>query len=117
VGSVAAIIATSVSTEGRREILGLGLGPSQAAAILSVFAPNTQSEGPEKSRHVADQCRARLPKLAVLMEKAQAGVIAFMAFPKPHWPKQQPTNPIEAINNDVKRRADGGCIQAETYCS
>jgi transposase-like protein len=170
--SVAAIIATGVNTEGRREILGLGLGPSEAAvfwlgflrklekrglkgvklvisdaheglkaaiaqvfkaswqrcrvhfmrnalahvpkaqhqmvaaAIRSVFAQNTQAEGSKTWRHVADQLRARLPKLAALMDEAEADVIAFMAFPRAHWPKLHSTNPIERLNKEVKRRAD-----------
>src|SRR5262244_565827 len=35
--SVAAIIAVAVSTEGRREIIGLGIGPSEAAPFWSGF--------------------------------------------------------------------------------
>ncbi len=35
--SVAAIIAVAVSTEGKREIVGLGLGPSEAEAFWSAF--------------------------------------------------------------------------------
>ncbi len=35
--SVAAIIAVAVSTEGRREIVGLGLGPSEAETFWSAF--------------------------------------------------------------------------------
>lgn len=35
--SVAAIIAVAVSTEGKREIVGLGLGPSEAETFWSVF--------------------------------------------------------------------------------
>jgi transposase-like protein len=35
--SVAAIIAVTVSTEGKREIVGLGLGPSEAETFWSVF--------------------------------------------------------------------------------
>jgi putative transposase len=35
--SVAAIIAVAVTTEGRREIVGLGIGPSDAEPFLSAF--------------------------------------------------------------------------------
>ena len=77
-----------------------------AAAIRSVFAQNTQAEGSKTWRHVADQLRARLPKLAALMDEAEADVIAFMAFPRAHWPKLHSTNPIERLNKEVKRRAD-----------
>ena len=170
--SVAAIIATAVNTEGKREILGLGLGPSEAAvfwldflrslekrglkgvqlvisdaheglkaaitqvfkaswqrcrvhfmrnalahvskaehsmvsaAIRSVFAQDNQAAASQTWRHVADQLRQRFGKLAALMDDAEADVIAFMAFPRAHWPKLHSTNPIERLNKEVKRRAD-----------
>ncbi len=170
--SVAAIIATAVNTEGKREILGLGLGPSEAAvfwldflrslekrglkgvqlvisdaheglkaaisqvfkaswqrcrvhfmrnalahvskaehsmvsaAIRSVFAQDNQAAASQTWRHVADQLRKRFGKLAALMDDAEANVLAFMAFPRAHWPKLHSTNPIERLNKEVKRRAD-----------
>ena len=57
-------------------------------------------------RQVADQLRPRIPKLATLMDDAEADVIAFMNYPKAHWPKLHSTNPIERLNKEVKRRAD-----------
>ena len=170
--SVAAIIATGVNTDGRREILGLGLGPSEAAvfwlgflrglekrglkgvrlvisdaheglkaaiaqvfratwqrcrvhfmrnalayvskpehqmvaaAIRTVFMQADQAAASQTWRKVADQLRPRIRKLAELMDEAEADVIAFMAFPKSHWPKLHSTNPIERLNKEVKRRAD-----------
>ena len=41
-----------------------------AAAIRSVFAQNTRAEGSKTWHHRADQLRARLPKLAALMDEA-----------------------------------------------
>jgi transposase-like protein len=167
--SVAAIIASAVNAEGRREIIGLGLRPSEAAvfwlgfagkprpkgvkliisdaheglkaaiaqvfkaswqrcrvhfmrnalahaskthhsmvsgAIRSVFAQDDQAAASRAWRHVADQLRARFPKLSVLMDAAEADVLAFMAFPRAHWPKLHSTNPLERLNKEVKRRAD-----------
>ena len=57
-------------------------------------------------RHVADQLRARGPKLAALMGDAETDVLAYMAFPKQHWAKLHCTNPLERLNKQVKRRAD-----------
>ena len=170
--SVAAIIATGVNTDGRREILGLGLGPSEAAifwlgflrglekrglrgvklvisdaheglkaaiaqvfkatwqrcrvhfmrnalayvpkaqhqmvaaAIRTVFMQADHAAASKTWRQVADQLRQRIPKLAAMMDEAETDVIAFMAFPKSHWPKLHSTNPIERLNKEVKRRAD-----------
>lgn len=206
--SIAAIIATGVNTDSRREILGLGLGPSEAAVfwlgflrslqarglkggaaqgsndaqhrwkgcggvklvisdaheglkaavaqvfkatwqrcrvhfmrnalayvpkgqhqmvaavIRTVFMQETQAAASKTWRQVANQLRPRLPKLAALMDDAEADVIAFMAFSKSHWPKLHSTTlrppprfawragapgrfrPIERLNKEVKRRAD-----------
>ncbi|MCI4681315.1 IS256 family transposase [Rhodoblastus acidophilus] len=170
--SVAAIIATAVNGEGRREIIGLGLGPSEAAvfwlgflrslesrglkgvklvisdaheglkaaiaqvfkaswqrcrvhfmrnalahvskahhgmvsaAIRSVFAQEDQAAASRTWRQVADQLRARFSRLADMLDAAEADVLAFMAFPRAHWPKLHSTNPIERLNKEVKRRAD-----------
>ncbi|MCI4681659.1 IS256 family transposase [Rhodoblastus acidophilus] len=170
--SVAAIIATAVNGEGRREIIGLGLGPSEAAvfwlgflrslesrglkgvklvisdaheglkaaiaqvfkaswqrcrvhfmrnalahvskahhgmvsaAIRSVFAQEDQAAASRTWRQVADQLRARFSRLADMLDAAEADVLAFMAFPRAHWPKLHSTNPIERLNKEVKRRAN-----------
>jgi transposase-like protein len=170
--SIAAIIATAVNQDGRREILGLGLGPSEAAtfwldflrglqkrglagvklvitdaheglkaaiaqvfkapwqrcrvhfmrnalayvpkgqhsmvaaAIRTVFSQPDAAAASTAWRHVADQLRPRLPKLAALMDDAEADVLAFMNFPRAHWPKLHSTNPLERLNKEVKRRAN-----------
>jgi putative transposase len=170
--SIAAILATGVNRDGRREILGLGLGPSEAAtfwlgflrglqqrglggvklvisdsheglkaaiaqvftaswqrcrvhfmrnalahvskaqhsmvaaAIRSIFAHDTAQAAAQAWRHVADQLRPRFRDLAALMDQAEADVLAFMAFPRQHWPKLHSTNPLERLNKEVKRRAD-----------
>jgi transposase-like protein len=43
--SVAAIIAVAVTTEGRREIVGLGLGPSEAEPFWSTFLKGLVKRG------------------------------------------------------------------------
>ena len=73
---------------------------------MAGHAQETQQEGSKAWRHVADQLRPRFPKLAALMDDAEADVIAFMAFPRAHWPKLHSTNPLERLNKEVKRRAD-----------
>ena len=55
---------------------------------------------------VADQLRAKLPKLAALLDEAEVDVLAFMTFPKEHWDKISSTNPIERLNGEIKRRTD-----------
>ena len=50
--------------------------------------------------------RAKLPKLAALLDEAEVDVLAFMNFPKEHRDKISSTNPIERINSEIKRRTN-----------
>jgi putative transposase len=170
--SVAAIIAVAVDTDGRREIVGLHIGPSEAepfwttflrelvrrglsgvklvisdaheglkaaiqrvlgatwqrcrvhamrnalahvpkgqhtvvaAAIRQAFLQPDHASATKTWRQVADQLRARWPKLGTLMDEAEADVLAYMSFPAQHRTKLHSTNPLERLNKEVKRRAD-----------
>jgi len=170
--SVAVIIAVGVSGDGRREILGLAIGPSEAetfwtdflrklarrglrgvklvisdaheglkatiAKVLSAswqrcrvhfmrnvlahagkqgrrvvsafigtaFAQNDAGAARTQWRQVADQLRPRVPKLAAMMDDAEADVLAYMSFPAAHRAKLHSTNPIERLNGEIKRRTD-----------
>ena len=170
--SVAAIIAVAVNTDGKREIVGLHIGPSEAesfwtsflrdlmrrgltgvklvisdaheglktaitrifsatwqrcrvhamrnalayvpkgqhtmvaAAIRQAFIQPDHDNAVQTWRHVADQLRARWPKLGTFMDNAEADVLAYMAFPAQHRTKLHSTNPLERLNKEVKRRAD-----------
>ena len=55
---------------------------------------------------VADQLSPKLPKLAILMDDAEADVLAFMSFPAAHRPKLHSTNPIERVNGKIRRRTE-----------
>jgi transposase-like protein len=170
--SVAVIIAVGVNSDGRREVMGMDIGPSEAepfwteflrklarrglrgvklvisdaheglkAAITRVlcatwqrcrvhfmrnalahagksgrrvvsafmataFAQNDAEAARQQWRRVADQLRPKLPKLAVLMDDAEADVLAYMSFPVQHRAKLHSTNPLERLNGEVKRRTE-----------
>ena len=57
-------------------------------------------------RQVADQLRPRVPKLAALMDQAEADVLAYMSFLLTRRPNPHPTNPIERLNGEIKWRTD-----------
>ncbi|RMD60771.1 MAG: IS256 family transposase [Planctomycetota bacterium] len=76
-----------------------------AAAIRTVFAQENQDEGRRQWREVAEKLRGRFPKVSELMDNAEADVLAFMGFPKEHWPQLGSTNPLERLNKEIKRRA------------
>ena len=170
--SVAVTIAVGVNSDGRREVLGLAVGPSEAETfwldflrslarrglrgvklvisdcheglksavsrvlhaawqrcrvhfmrnamahagktqrrivstwIGTAFAQDDADAACKQWREVADQVRPRVPKLAGLMDQAEADVLAFMTFPKEHRAKIHSTNPLERLNGEIKRRTD-----------
>ena len=170
--SVAVIIAVGVNSDGRREVLGMTVGASEAETFWTDFlrslarrglrgvklvisdaheglkaavrsraerllaalprALHAQCHGAcrqdtaahclrldrhgvrpgrcrcrrKQWRTVADQLRPRVPKLAALMDDAEADVLAFTTFPKEHRAKIHSTNPLERLNGEIKRRTD-----------
>src|SRR3984885_14725419 len=170
--SVAVIIAVGVNSDGRREVLGIAVGASEAetfwtdflrslarrglrgvklvisdahegikatvsrvmnctwqrcrvhfmrnvmahagksgrrvvsAFIATAFAQDDAVSAKAQWRGVADQLRPRVPKLAALMDDAEADVLAFTTFPKEHRGKIHSTNPLERLNGEIKRRTD-----------
>ena len=170
--SVAVIVAVGVNSDGRREVLGMTVGHSEAepfwveflrslarrglrgvklvvsdaheglkAAITKIlgaawqrcrvhfmrnalayagktqrrivsawvgtaFAQDDAAAARKQWRQVADQARPRVPKLAALMDDAEADVLAYMGFPAQHRAKLHSTNPLERLNGEIKRRSE-----------
>lgn len=77
-----------------------------AAFVDTAFAQPDAASAKIQWRQVADQMRPKLPKLAAIMDEAEDDVLAYMTFPKAHWPKLHSTNPIERLNGEIKRRTD-----------
>jgi len=77
-----------------------------AAFIGTAFAQNDGEAARTQWRSVADQLRPRVPKLAAMMDEAEADLLAYMSFPAAHRPKLHSTNPIERLNGEIKRRTD-----------
>ena len=50
--------------------------------------------------------RAKLPKLAALLDEAEVDVLAFLNLPKEHRDKIGTTYPIERVNGEIKQRTD-----------
>jgi hypothetical protein len=47
---------------------------------------------------------ARFPKVAKLLLEAEEEILAHMGFPPEHRTKLHPTNPLERIDGEIKRR-------------
>jgi putative transposase len=80
--------------------------PLVAATIRTVFAQPTSEQAREQWRRVADGFRERFPRLAALMDEAEADVLAYLAFPTAHWRQIWSTNPLERLHKELKRRTN-----------
>lgn len=76
-----------------------------AAVFRTIFAQPDPKAVAATWVEVRDQLAGRFPKIGTLMDAAKAEVLAFTAFPRPHWPKIWSTNPLERVNKEIKRRA------------
>jgi putative transposase len=92
----------------RNALAHAGKGQRQVvlALINTVFAQETQDAAITQWRAVADQLRAKFPRLAALMDDAESDVLAFMSFPKSHRVQIHSTNPLERLNAEIKRRTN-----------
>ena len=77
-----------------------------SAWIGTAFAEADHASARKQWRAAAGQLRSRVPRLAALMDSAEADVLACMAFPAAHRAKISSTNPLERVTGEVKRRAD-----------
>jgi transposase-like protein len=76
-----------------------------AAAFRMIFAQTTPADVHAAWDKTRDEFAARFPKLGPLMDDAKAEVLAFTAFPREHWRKIWSTNPLERVNQEIKRRS------------
>ncbi len=77
-----------------------------AAALRQAFIQPDRTNASQTLRHVADQLRAKWPKLGTFIDDSETDVLAHMDLPVQHRTKIHSTNPIERLNKEVKRRAD-----------
>jgi transposase-like protein len=115
-----------------RDALGLVQTSAQqmvAATIRTVYAQPDGAAAREQWRRVAETFRPRYPRLAELLDEAEADVLAYAQFPFAHWHQIWSNNPLERVNKEVKRRTDVvgifpntaavmrlvGCILAEQH--
>ena len=80
--------------------------PLISGAIRGIFNAANHAEARERLAHVVDQLAAPAPKVAQLLEDAEADLLAFYTFPEDHWRKLRSTNPLERLNREIGRRSD-----------
>ena len=74
--------------------------------LRTIFAHDEEKTAREQWRKVADALRPRFKATAELMDRSEEDVLAYMAFPKQHWPQISSTNPLERLNGEIKRRTE-----------
>jgi transposase-like protein len=74
-------------------------------AYVTIFVQPDPATVAASWDEVRGQLAGRFPKIGTLMDNAKTEVLAFIAFPRPHWPKIWSTNPLERVNKEIKRRA------------
>ncbi len=81
-----------------------------SAFVTTAFAQEDADSASAQWRQVADQLRAKAPKLAALMDEAEHDVLAYMTFPAAHRPKLHSTNPLERLHGEIKRRTNNAVV-------
>ena len=82
-----------------------------AAMLRTIFAQETGADAVAQWDRRPDALREKQPKLGALMDASREDVLAYMTFPREHWPQIATTNPLERVNREIKRqggRADHG---------
>ncbi len=77
-----------------------------AAMLKTIFAQKSKAEAVAQRDVVVDALREKQPKLAALMDGSREDVLAYMDCPGEHWPQSASTDPLERVNEEIKRRSD-----------
>ena len=117
--SVAAIIAVAVNTEGRREIVGLGIGPWEAEPFWSAFLKGLVKRGLKGVKLVISDAHdgLRLAITRVLGATWQRCRVHWMRNALAHVPKAQHTMVAAAIRHGfLAKRCRGGTSDLAACC-
>jgi len=76
------------------------------ATVRTIFAQPDMASAKDQLRRVADTLSGKHPQVAVMLEEAEADILAYMEFPDTHWKQIRSTNLLERLNREIARRAD-----------
>jgi putative transposase len=74
--------------------------------MREIFNADGRAQARERLGEVIARLQGPMPKVAELLEQVEEDLLAFYAFPAPHWSKLRSTNPLERVNREIGRRTD-----------
>jgi putative transposase len=77
-----------------------------AAAVRTNFAQPDAAHVRSQLNEVTHMLAGQFPDVATMLSGAADDLLAFTAFPVPHWKKIWSTNPLERLNGEIKRRTN-----------
>ena len=77
-----------------------------AAIVRTIFAQPDHASALAQLRKIADGLRARFPKAASLLDDAAEDILAYRHLPLEHQRQLHSTNPLERLNEEIKRRSN-----------
>jgi putative transposase len=81
-----------------------------SAAMKALFVIQAPDQVRGHCQRVAEMLRKQFPTAVPVMEAARDDLLAFLHFPQEHWHKIWSTNPLERLQNQIKRRTDAVSI-------
>jgi len=76
-----------------------------AATVRSIFEQPDRAAAETQLLLVIETLRSRSPTVVRLLEEAEGEVLTFYDFPAEHRRQVSPTNPLERLNKELKRRS------------
>jgi transposase-like protein len=77
-----------------------------AATIRTIFAQPSPAQVRDQLDVIAAMLGRQFPKVETMLQEAAEDITAFAALPAGHWKKIWSTNPLERLNEEIKRRTD-----------
>lgn len=80
--------------------------PAAAAVLKTIFARVTKADAEARRDSFADALREKIEKLASFIDASRDNVLAYIPFPREHWPPMASENSIERVNREITGRLD-----------
>ena len=80
--------------------------PGVATMVRTIYKQLSPEEVHAQADRVIAQLQEHFPQAAQMLADAIPDILAFTAFPVSHWQKLWSNNPLEGLNQDIRRRTD-----------